>query len=73
MRHLLTCLLFARRSFTYLREFYIGELWPEERARVPMEEETASDDFMQQLRGFSKAFRLSEENQLAFVKAHLGT
>eukprot|EP00908_Phaeocystis_cordata_P025177 Transcript_7628.p1 GENE.Transcript_7628~~Transcript_7628.p1 ORF type:complete len:526 (+),score=279.49 Transcript_7628:151-1728(+) len=63
----------SRESFTYLREFYIGELWPEERALVPMEEETASADFMAQLRAFSAGFRLSEESQLAFVKAHLGT
>ena len=34
--------------------------------------ETASDDFMTQLRDFASAFRLSEESQLAFVKAHLG-
>lgn len=63
----------SRESFTYLREFYIGELWPEERQRVPMETETASDDFMQQLRDFASAFRLSEESQLAYVRAHLGT
>ena len=37
-----------------------------------MEEEKASDDFMTQLRDFASAFRLSEESQLAFVKAHLG-
>ena len=63
----------SRESFTYLREFYIGELWPEERSFVPLEDETASDDFMAQLRAFSSGFRLSEESQLAFVKAHLGT
>ena len=62
----------SRESFTYLREFYIGELWPEERQKIPMEEEKASDDFMTQLRDFASAFRLSEESQLAFVKAHLG-
>ena len=98
----------SRESFTYLREFYIGELWPEERQKIPMEQgapprpfappgsqraagtrpaaallttpsilaawraEVASDDFMAQLRDFAAAFRLSEESQLAFVKAHLG-
>jgi hypothetical protein len=40
---------------------------------VPLEAESASVDFLQQLRDFSGTFRLSEESQLEFVKAHLGT
>ena len=40
---------------------------------VPREEETASEDFMRQLRHFAAAFRLAEESQLAFVRAHLGS
>ena len=40
---------------------------------MPLEAERASPDFLQQLRDFSDTFRLSEESQLAFVKAHLGT
>ena len=45
----------------------------QERGLVPLEAESASPDFLQQLRDFSDTFRLSEESQLAFVKAHLGT
>ena len=40
---------------------------------MPLERESASADFLQQLRDFSAAFRLSEASQLGFVKAHLGT
>ena len=47
----------SRESFTYLREFYIGELWPDERALVPLEDERASDDFMQQLRDYMQPHR----------------
>ena len=61
----------SRESFFYLREFYIGELWPEERHLVPLEEESASADFLLQLRDFSSTFRLSEEQQLEFVNAKL--
>ena len=48
----------SRESFFYLREFYIGELWPEERGLVPLEAESASPDFLQQLRDFSCTLRL---------------
>ncbi|EOD26330.1 hypothetical protein EMIHUDRAFT_111411 [Emiliania huxleyi CCMP1516] len=49
----------SRESFTYLKEFYIGELAPEDLAAVPRaSEDTASSDFMQQLREFATPFRL---------------
>ena len=47
----------SRESFTYLKEFYVGELHPEERQLVPMEAETASADFMAQLREFASPWR----------------
>ncbi len=47
----------SRESFTYLKEFYIGEIVAEDVPRVPLEEETASADFMLQLREFSAPFR----------------
>ena len=47
----------SRESFTYLREFYIGELHAEERDLVPHGDEKASDDFYTQLREFSAPFR----------------
>ena len=65
----------SRESFQYLKEFYIGELWPEERALVPLEDEAASDDFMQQLREYSAAFRITPEAmeaQAASIKSHMG-
>ena len=34
---------------------------------MPLEEESASADFLLQLRDFSGTFRLSEERQLEFV------
>ena len=55
----------SRESFTYLREFYIGELWPDERALVPLEDERASDDFMVQLREYSAPFRYSPDTTTA--------
>lgn len=48
----------SRESFQYLREFYIGEVEPQDRELVPLEAESASDEFMQQLREFSATFRL---------------
>jgi len=53
----------SRESFQYLKEFYIGEIWPEDRPLIPLEKERASDDFMQQLREYSATFRLSAEAQ----------
>ena len=38
---------------------------------MPLEEESASADFLLQLRDFSSTFRLSEERQLEFVNAKL--
>ena len=52
----------SRESFTYLREFYIGELLPEERELVPSGDEAPSAEFMQQLREFSMAFRMDVEH-----------
>eukprot|EP00962_Isochrysis_galbana_P035837 scaffold12300_cov132-Isochrysis_galbana.AAC.10 len=65
----------SRESFTYLREFYIGELKPSERSKVPHGDERASDDFMAQLREVSSEFRLripSFEDSALQAKAHLG-
>eukprot|EP00965_Chrysotila_dentata_P212811 6187264-Pleurochrysis_carterae.AAC.6 len=72
----------SRESFQYLREFYIGtqactcpcEIYSEERHLVPMEKETASPEFMQQLKDFCSEFRLSEEETLhaAAACSHLG-
>ena len=50
----------SRESFTYLREFYVGEITPEDRVLVPQPEGdagTASEDFYSQLREFSAPFR----------------
>ena len=49
----------SRESFTYLREFYVGELHEEERELVPSAsgEEEASADFLEQLREFAQPFR----------------
>ena len=50
----------SRESFTYLREFYVGEVCADDRGLVPHGDEKASDDFMQQLREFSAPFRFDE-------------
>jgi hypothetical protein len=48
----------SRESFLYLQEFYIGELLPSERAHVPLGgSQPPSEDFMQQLREFTQAWR----------------
>jgi cytochrome b involved in lipid metabolism len=57
----------SRESFTYLREFYIGEVWKDERDQIPLEKELPSADFMAQLREFSAPFRYSPD---ANVVAH---
>mmetsp|Transcript_37980 Transcript_37980/g.62789 ORF Transcript_37980/g.62789 Transcript_37980/m.62789 type:complete len:362 (+) Transcript_37980:2-1087(+) len=63
----------SRESFQYLREFYIGELWPEERSMVPMEEETASAEFMQQIKDFCASFRLDVDKiAILHARSHLG-
>ena len=57
----------SRESFLYLRDFYIGEVHPDDRARVPQggadisrgkAAEPPGADFLQQLREFTDAFRL---------------
>lgn len=65
----------SRESFMYLREFYVGELWPSELSKVPHHDERASDDFMAQLRDFSSAFRINAptfEASAMKAKVHLG-
>ena len=52
----------SRESFTYLREFYVGELHAEDRELVPRGDEHASEDFMIQLREFSAPFRYDPGN-----------
>ena len=56
-----------RRSFTYLREFYIGELYPEDRCLVPLEEELPSADFMHQLREFCDPWRYTPPDEATVV------
>lgn len=57
----------SRESFTYLKEFYIGEIRKEDLPAVPKATDalglggaagTASDEFMQQLRSFCDPFRI---------------
>lgn len=65
----------SRESFTYLREFYIGELAPGDLALVPHGNERASEHFMAQLREFATAFRVRQasfEEEAGRAKAHLG-
>ena len=59
----------SRESFTYLKEFYIGELHTDDRELVPKSGEAPSDDFMQQLREFSAPFRIAPEAQVAVFKS----
>ena len=64
----------SRESFLYLKHFYVGEVFADDRASVPLVPgPPASDDFLQQLREYTEDFRvdaaeLPEEN----VRAHLG-
>ena len=46
----------SRESFLYLKEFYIGELHPQERSLVPCNI-PPSEDFLQQLREYT-SFRM---------------
>ena len=57
----------SRESFLYLRDFYVGEVHPDDRTKVPQggadkstgrAAEPPGADFMQQLREFTDAFRL---------------
>ena len=63
----------SRESFLYLKHFYVGEVFADDRASVPLVPgPPASDDFLQQLREYTEDFRvdaaeLPEEN----VRAHL--
>jgi cytochrome b involved in lipid metabolism len=66
----------SRESFLYLKHFYVGEVFADDRASVPLVPgPPASDDFLQQLREYTDDFRVvadelpeEEEN----VRAHLG-
>ena len=58
----------SRESFLYLKEFYIGEVATKDRARIPVPETRASDDFLAQLRAYT-TFRLVSD---AKVHVHLG-
>lgn len=62
----------SRESFTYLREFYIGEIVAEDLELVPREEEAASQDFMSQLREFSAPFRYRPDPAAPAATSHLG-
>mmetsp|Transcript_45300 Transcript_45300/g.118919 ORF Transcript_45300/g.118919 Transcript_45300/m.118919 type:complete len:522 (+) Transcript_45300:3-1568(+) len=59
----------SRESFTYLKEFYIGELHADDRELVPRSDESPSDDFMTQLREFSAPFRITTEPSVAVFKS----
>ncbi|GAX75100.1 hypothetical protein CEUSTIGMA_g2544.t1 [Chlamydomonas eustigma] len=57
----------SRESFLYLRDFYIGEIHPDDRSSVPqggedraagIAAEPPSSDFLQQLREYTQGFRL---------------
>lgn len=52
----------SRESFLYLKEFYIGELAPEDAELVPCEEKPSSD-FIQQLREYTP-FRMHVEQKV---------
>jgi len=62
----------SRESFQYLREFYIGEVWPEDRSLIPLEATAASKEFMQQLQDFCAPFRLSVAEADLPARLHLG-
>ena len=53
----------SRESFTYLREFYVGELHPADRELVPAAsgDEVPSQDFRDQLREFAAPWRFDTE------------
>ncbi|KAI7845581.1 hypothetical protein COHA_000869 [Chlorella ohadii] len=59
----------SRESFVYLRQFYMGEVAPQDRELVPGPEEPPSAEFLQQLREFTP-WRLQVEEEA--VATHLG-
>eukprot|EP00798_Chlamydomonas_sp_ICE-L_P025927 gene25927-11606_t len=60
----------SRESFLYLKDFYIGELHPDEKGAVPTGTEMPSVEFLDQLRDFT-SFRLPCGQSV--VKNHLGS
>jgi len=56
----------SRESFIYLREFYTGEILPSDRDAVPRSDVEPSDDFLAQLRQWTKDFRLEDDVEKAF-------
>lgn len=60
----------SRESFLYLRDFYRGELHPEE--SVPQPQEPPSSDFLAQLREFTEAWRLPVAAPQPGEHLHLG-
>ena len=65
----------SRESFGYLREFYIGEVHPEDRALVPSpdDEQQVSAEFVRQLQEFCALFRMdADAAAAAATKSHLG-
>lgn len=57
----------SRESFVFLRQFYFGEIAPEDRDLVPAPDEPPSSEFLQQLHDFTP-WRLQVE-----VATHLGS
>lgn len=53
----------SRESFIYLREFYVGEILPGDLEAVPRSSTEPSEDFLRQLRQWTKDFRLEESGQ----------
>lgn len=48
----------SRESFLYLKEFYVGELVPGDVLKLPRPPEEPSEDFLMQLREYTRDFRL---------------
>ena len=57
----------SRESFLYLQEFYIGELDPRDRPRVPAGAEPPSREFLAQLRAYT-GFR-AHPDEAALIRA----
>jgi hypothetical protein len=53
----------TRESFTYLKEFYCGEICVDDRPRVPAGDEPPSPEFLQQLREHT-TFRMPLPSQV---------
>ena len=65
----------SRESFLYLKHFYVGEVFADDRASVPLVPgPPASDDFLQQLREYTDDFRVdaAESPEPEEIRAHLG-